>query len=40
MALSVVALKTVKGRDKTYKLTGSDDLYLLVTSTGARYWRS
>jgi len=30
-ALSVVAIKAAKGRDRTYKLTDSDGLYLLVT---------
>jgi len=39
MALSVVAIKAAKGRDKPYKLADQDGLYLLVASTGARYWR-
>lgn len=39
MALSVVAIKAAKGRDKPYKLSDSDGLYLLVTSSGGRYWR-
>jgi integrase len=39
MTLSVVAIKAAKGRDKPYKLTDSDGLYLLVTPTGGRYWR-
>ena len=39
MALSVVAIKAAKGRDKPYKLADHDGLYLLVASTGARYWR-
>ncbi|WP_336970821.1 tyrosine-type recombinase/integrase [Sphingobium aromaticiconvertens] len=39
MALSVVAIKAAKGRDKPYKLTDSDGLYLLVTPAGGRYWR-
>lgn len=39
MALSVVAIKAAKGRAKPYKLTDSDGLYLLVTPSGARYWR-
>jgi integrase len=39
MALSVVAIKAAKGRDKPYKLTDGDGLYLLVTPAGGRYWR-
>jgi integrase len=39
MALSVVAIKAAKGRARSYKLTDSDGLYLLVAPTGARYWR-
>jgi len=39
MGLSVVAIKAAKGRDKAYKLTDSDGLYLFVKPSGARYWR-
>ncbi|WP_227698683.1 tyrosine-type recombinase/integrase [Sphingomonas hengshuiensis] len=39
MALSVVAIKAAKSREKTYKLSDSDGLYLLVAPSGARYWR-
>lgn len=39
MGLSVVAIKAAKGRDKPYKLTDLDGLYLLVTPAGGRYWR-
>jgi integrase len=39
MALTAVAIRNAKGRAKPYKLTDSDGLYLLVSPTGARYWR-
>lgn len=39
MALSVVAIKAAKPRDKAYKLTDAEGLYLLVTPAGGRYWR-
>ncbi|MFN4098107.1 MAG: Arm DNA-binding domain-containing protein [Sphingomonas sp.] len=39
MALLVVAIKAAKSRDKAYKLSDSDGLYLLVTPAGGRYWR-
>lgn len=39
MTLSVVAIKAAKGRDKAYKLSDGDGLYLLVTPSGGRYWR-
>jgi integrase len=39
MALTAIAIKNAKSRAKSYKLTDSDGLYLLVTPTGARYWR-
>ena len=38
MALSVVVIKAAKPRDKSYKLSDSDGLYLLVTPSGGRYW--
>lgn len=37
--LSATAIKAAKGRDKPYKLTDSDGLFLLVTPAGGRYWR-
>jgi integrase len=39
MGLTAVAIKAAKGRDKPYKLTDSDGLYLLVLPSGGRYWR-
>lgn len=39
MALSVVAIKAAKSRDKANKLSDSDGLYLLVAPAGGRYWR-
>lgn len=39
MGLSVVAIKAAKGRNKPYRLTDSDGLFLLVTPNGGRYWR-
>lgn len=39
MALSVMAIKAAKGRDKPYKLTDSDGMYLLVSPNGSRCWR-
>ena len=39
MALSIVAIKAAKGRDKPYKLGDSDGLYLRVAPAGGRYWR-
>jgi integrase len=39
MALSVVAIKAAETRDKAYKLSDRDGLYLLVTPAGGRYWR-
>lgn len=39
MALSVMAVKAAKSRDKAYKLSDSDGLYLLVAPSGSRYWR-
>lgn len=34
-----VAIKNAKGRDKPYKLTDSEGLYLLVAPNGSRCWR-
>ena len=39
MALSAVAIKAAKSRDKPYKLADRDGLYLEVSPTGARSWR-
>lgn len=39
MGLTAVAIKAAKGRDKPYKLTDGDGLFLYVTPKGGRYWR-
>ena len=39
MGLSALAIKAAKSRDKQYKLTDADGLYLLVMPSGNRYWR-
>lgn len=39
MTLSVVAINAAKSRDKPYKLSDLDGLYLLVTPADGRYWR-
>jgi integrase len=39
MALTAIAIKAAKGRDKPYKLADSGGLHLLVLPTGRRYWR-
>ena len=39
MALSDVKAKNAKPKDKPYKITDADGLYLLVTSAGGKYWR-
>jgi len=39
MALTAAAIKNAKGREKPYKLTDSDGLFLYVTPNGERYWR-
>jgi len=39
MALTFAAIKNTKGREKPYKLTDSDGLFLYVTPNGGRYWR-
>lgn len=39
MALTAVGIKAAKGRDKPYKLTDGDGLYLTVMPNGSRYWR-
>lgn len=37
--LSVAAIANAKPREKSYKLSDRDGLYLLVKPSGARYWR-
>lgn len=37
--LTALSIKNAKGRDKPYKLTDSDGLFLYVTPDGGRYWR-
>ncbi|MDE2339700.1 MAG: integrase arm-type DNA-binding domain-containing protein [Alphaproteobacteria bacterium] len=39
MGLSALAIKAAKSRDRQYKLTDADGLYLLVMPSGNRYWR-
>ena len=39
MPLSAAAVRSVKGRDKPYKLTDGGGLYLHVTPNGSRQWR-
>lgn len=39
MALTAAAIKNARGREKPYKLTDSDGLFLYVTPKGGRYWR-
>ena len=39
MGLTAVAIKAAKGRDRPYKLTDGDGLFLYVTPNGGRYWR-
>lgn len=39
MALTAVAIKAAKGREKPYKLTDGDGLYVAVMPNGSRYWR-
>jgi integrase len=39
MALTALAIRNAKGRDKPYKLTDSEGLFLYVTPNGRRYWR-
>ena len=39
MALTDVAVKKAKPRDKDYKLSDGRGLFLLVTKKGAKYWR-
>src|SRR5690606_39273831 len=39
MALTDVAVRSARSRDKAYKLADSGGLYLLVTPAGGRLWR-
>lgn len=39
MALTNVAIKNASAKDKPYKLTDGEGLYLLVKPNGARLWR-
>ena len=39
MALTDIRVRNAKATTKAYKLSDGGGLYLLVTSTGARYWR-
>ncbi len=39
MALTDVAIRSAKSRDRDYKLADSGGLYLLVTPSGGRLWR-
>lgn len=39
MSLSDITVRKAKPKDKQYKLTDGEGLYLLVTSKGGKYWR-
>jgi hypothetical protein len=39
MALSDIAIRNVKPRDKPYKLGDAGGLFLLVQPSGGRLWR-
>lgn len=39
MALTEMRVKQAKPREKAFKLADSDGLYLLITPSGAKYWR-
>lgn len=39
MALTALEVSKAKGKDKPYKLADGDGMYLLVTASGAKYWR-
>lgn len=39
MSLKDIQVKTAKPKDKDYKLTDGDGLYLLVTTSGSKCWR-
>jgi integrase len=39
MALTEIAIRAAKGREKPYKMTDSGGLYLLVQPNGSKYWR-
>lgn len=40
MTLTVKAVDAAKPREKAYKLTDAQGLYLFVTTTGAKSWRA
>ncbi|HCB8400004.1 TPA: DUF4102 domain-containing protein, partial [Escherichia coli] len=39
MALTARQVETARPKEKDYKLSDERGLYLLVKTTGARYWR-
>ena len=39
MALTDIQVRTAKPKEKDYKLTDGDGMYLLVASTGGKRWR-
>ncbi len=39
MKLSNIAIKNAKPKDKTYRLTDGDGMFLLITPTGSKLWR-
>ncbi|WP_443640111.1 Arm DNA-binding domain-containing protein [Candidatus Njordibacter sp. Uisw_039] len=39
MSLTDIQIRQSKPKDKSYKLSDGKGLFLLVTPTGARYWR-
>ena len=39
MALSDLAAKSAKPKDKAYKLADEKGLFLLINANGSKYWR-
>ena len=39
MALTDIKVKTVKPKDKPYKLADGSGMYLLINTNGSKYWR-
>ena len=39
MALSMVAIRAAKGRDKIYKLADAGGLFVMMTPSGGRRWQ-
>jgi len=39
MSLSVLSIKNARPKEKAYKLSDAHSRFLLVMSTGAKYWR-